>query len=342
MPGLDVFNSNAFSMQSLTARLLDRAHRPMRLGEMGLFQAEGVRTTSISVERQGNTLVLVQTTPRNAPAVQNTKDSRTLRSFDTVRIALEDSVTADEVQNVRAFGSETEVDTFLAEIDRRADRMSGSIGVTEEFHRIGALKGLILDADGATILDLNAAFGVSAQSEVDFAMDVGDSPTERSLTDKISAIIRTIEDELDGLPYTGIHAMCSSQFFDDLVGHPAVRDIFKGYAQGAEPARERKARTGRVFPFGGVDFEEYRGTVGGTKYVADNKAHFFPIGVPELFITRYAPAEYIETVGTVGLPRYVFINPDGSDPKHKRTVRVQSQAIHLMTRPRAQVLAKRT
>ena len=64
--------------------------------------------------------------------------------------------------------------------------------------------------------------------------------------------------------------------------------------------------------------------------------------MPELFITRYSPAEYIETVGTVGLPRYAIMNPDGTDPKHKRTVRVQSQAIHLMTRPRAQVLAKRT
>lgn len=342
MPGLDIFNGNAFTMQSLTARLLDRAHRPMRLGEMGLFQAEGIRTTDVSIERQGNTIQLVQSSKRGGPAVQNTKDNRTLRKFETVRIAIEDSITADEVQNVRAFGSESEVDTFQAEVDRRSTRMSDSISVTEEFQRIGALKGLILDADGSTILDLNTAFGVSAQTEVDFAMASGDSATERSLRDKISAIIRTIEDELEGLPYSGIHAMCSSQFFDDLVGHNAVKGAYQGFQAGAQVLSERVARTGRFFIWGGVTFEEYRGKIGSVSYVADDKAHFFPLGVPDLFITRYAPAEYIDTVGTIGLPRYVVMNPDGTDPKHKRTVRVQSQAIHLMTRPRAMVLAKRT
>lgn len=343
MPGLDVFNSNAFSMQSLTARLLDRAHRPLRLGEMGLFQAEGIRTTDVSIERQGNTIQLVPSSKRGAPAAQNVKDTRTLRKFETVRIAIEDTITADEVQNVRAFGSESEVETYEAEVDRRADRMSASIAITEEFQRIGALKGQILDADGSTVLlDLNTAFGVSAQTEVDFAMASGDSATERSLRDKISAIIRTIEDELEALPYTGIHAICSPQFFDDLVGHNAVKGAYQGFQAGAAMLSERAARSGRFFIWGGVTFEEYRGTVGGIKYVADDKAHFFPLGVPDLFITRYAPAEYIETVGTIGLPRYVIMNPDGRDPKHQRTVRVQSQAIHLMTRPRAMVLAKRT
>lgn len=346
MPGLDVFSGNAFSMQSLTARLLDRAHVPMRLGQLGIFQAEGIRTLDVSVEKQGNTLVLVQTTERGAPAKQNVKDGRTVVKLPTRRVALEDTINADEVQNVRAFGSESELDTLQAEVDRRNDRMDLSIVATEEFHRIGAMKGIILDADGSTLIDLFTTFGVTAQSEVDFDLDNA-TPASGALRKKCASVIRIIQDALGGLPFNGVHCMCSSQFWDDLIAHPEVRETVKnfpaaltlresgvGRAHGNQPIQ--------VLNFGGITFEEYRGAIGSTKYVADDKAHLFPTGAPELFLSRYAPAEYWDTVNTIGLPRYARINPDGTDPDHKRTIRLQSQLLHFCTRPRTLVPAKRT
>ena len=39
--------------------------------------------------------------------------------------------------------------------------------------------------------------------------------------------------------------------------------------------------------------------------VETNKAYFYPTGVPNLFTTVFAPADYVETVNTMGLPRYV-------------------------------------
>lgn len=342
MPGMDIFNASAFTMQSLTTRLIDAPHIPMRLGELGIFNSQGVRTTSITIERQGNTLVLVPTSPRGTPATQNTKDARDIRILPTHRIALEDTISADEVQNVRAFGSETDLDSLVAEVDRRNARMDRSIVATEEFHRIGAMKGTILDADGSTLHNLFTVFGVIAQTEVDFAMAAADNPADDgSLGRTCAEIIRAIEDELGGLPYSGIHAMCSRQFFDDLIAHPEYRATFKNWPE-AVRLRERAARMVRTVSYGGIDFEEYRGAVGGTKYVADDKAHFFPIGVPELFETFYAPAEYWDTVNTLGLPRYSRLNPDGTDPDHKRTIRTQSQFLTICTRPRVLVPAKRT
>jgi len=341
MPGLDVFNSNAFGMQSLTARLLDQPHKPMRIGALGIFQSEGVRTTDISIERQGNTLVLVQTTARNAPAVQNVKDGRNLRKLSTVRVAVEDTVTADEVQNVRAFGSESELDTLQAEIDRRTGRMNSSVDATEEYHRVGALKGTVLDADGSTLFDLFTEFGVAAQTEVDFDLDNA-APASGALRRACTAQIRKVETELGGLPYSNVHAMCSPEFFDDLVAHPEYRATYLNWPEAAQLRTRAGGQQVRVVSFGGIEFEEYTGTVGGTAYVAANKAHIFPVGTPELFISRYAPAEYFETVNTVGLPRYAIMNPDGTDPRHKRTVRLQSQWIHLCTRPRVLIPAKRT
>lgn len=340
MPGIDIFNGNAFSLQSLTARLNDMPHIPTRLGDLGIFQAEGIRTLDISIERKGNTLVLVKTTERGAPGQQNTRDARNIRKLSTHRVALEDTITADEVQNVRAFGSETELQTVEAEVDQRMGRMGRSIDATEEFHRIGAIKGQVLDADGSTLIDLFTEFGVVAQGELDFDLDNA-TPASGALRKKCSSVIRLIEDELGGLPYSGIHAMCSAEFFDDLIAHPEYRATYLNWPEAAR-LRERGARETRIVQFGGISFEEYRGKVGATDYVAANKAHIFPLGVPDLFVTRYAPAEYWDTVNTLGLPRYGVMNPDGTDPAHKRTIRVQSQMIHICTRPRALIPAKRT
>ncbi len=330
MASLDVFSSNAFSMQELTAALLDRPHVPSRLGELGIFEARGVRTLKVSVEKRGSQLVLVQTTPRNAPAIQGQKNLRTLIDVPTSRIAIDDAVTADEVQSIRAFGSESELRTISEELMERLGDHSQSIDATEEHQRIGAMKGTVLDADGSTLIDLFTTFGVSAQAEV--AMDFGNT-TEGALRTKVNtSIIRPIEVDLGGLPYTGIHVMCSSQFFDDLVAHAEVRNAMKGFPEGMRLLLGRTAR--RTLDFAGVMWEEYRGAVGATKYVADDKAHAFPVGVPGLFLSRYAPAEYAETVNTVGLPRYVVPNPDNGDTKSRRTFRVQSQALHICTRPR--------
>jgi len=338
LASMDVFRANqsgAFNMMTLTSVLLDQPHVPMRLGQLGLFESQGVRTLDISIERQQNTLQLVQTTERNTPGVQNTKDPRQLIHIPTARLAKEDSLTADEIQGVRALGSETELRTLQEEINQRNSRMSNSIEATIEYHRIGALKGQVLDADGSVLLDLYSTFGVTAQSEVDFDLDNA-TPASGVLRNTCNAVIRLIEDELGGLPYTDVHAMCSSQFFDAFTAHPEFRAQYEG-TPNALMLGTRTAR--RVAYFGGITFEEYRGNVGGTKYVADNKAHIFPIGVPELFLTRYAPAEWWNTVNTIGLPRYARLYFDPMEPDSKVNARVQTQIVNLCTRPRVLIPA---
>ena len=350
MPGADVFAasaaSRAFTMRSLTARLLDQPHIPMRLGELALFDSRPISTITLSVEQRGNTLIIVQSTPRGGPGIQNIRDPRTLTDIKTVRIAMEDTVNADEVQDVREFGSEDGLASLESEVNRRTLRMSNSVEATIEHLRIGAIKGTVLDADGSTILDLFEAFNVDAQTEVDFDLDNA-TPASGALRKLCAAQERKIRDELGGLPYTSIHGMCSSQFFDDLIAHPEVRETVKNFPA-ALSLRERGVGTATngqplmQLQFGGITWEEYRGSVGGTQYVANNKAHLLPLGVPEAFVTAYAPAEYWDTVNTLGLPRYVRPNPENQDNDSRRTYRVQSHPICICTRPRILVPARRT
>ncbi len=57
------------------------------------------------------------------------------------------------------------------------------------------------------------------------------------------------------------------------------------------------------------------------------------MGVSGLFISRFAPADYIETVNTPGLPRYakVWVPQNGK----KAEIEVQTNVISLCTRPGA-------
>ena len=62
-------------------------------------------------------------------------------------IALEDTILADEVQNVRAFGSSM-LEGVQAVVNQRMSEMATKMDATLEHLRIGAIKGQILDADG--------------------------------------------------------------------------------------------------------------------------------------------------------------------------------------------------
>ena len=350
MPGSDVFAaaaaSRAFSMRSLMARLLDAAHIPQRLGELNLFTARPIATLKASVEKKGNTLTLVQTTPRGGPGVQNVKDGRELVDIPTARIALDDTISADEVQDVRQFGSEDMLKPFQAEVDERIVRMSNSIEATLEHMRMGAMKGQVLDADGAVLLNLFTAFGVSAQTEVDFDLDNA-TPASGVLRKLCAGQERKIRTELGGLPYRNIMGITSPEFFDDLIAHPEVRETVKNFPAALSLRESGVGAGGNSQPvmqlqFGGITWEEYRGSVGGTLYVSASKAHLFPVGVPELFLTAYAPAEYFDTVNRRGLPRYVRPNPENQDNDSRKTFRVQSHPMSICTRPRTLIPARRT
>lgn len=340
MAHMDIFRSQAagaFSMAQLTALLIDQPHVPMRLGKMGLFEVDGIRTTEVTIERQGNTLVLVNSSPRGGPRQQNTKDARSVVRFQSARLALTDTIMAEEVQGIRALGSENELMAVVDEVMRRMRKMSDSIEATIEFHRIGALKGIVADPNGSVIVNLYTELGVSQQTEQAFDLQAA-SPASGILRKNCSKVIRLIRDELGFLPYDHIHCICSSQFFDDLTAHPEYREFQKGYSAAQGLAQ---GLVEGITSFGGIIFEEYRGQVGGVSYVDDDKAIFFPVGVPGLFIHRNSPAEYEDTVNTIGLPRYADIFPDPEDPRSKVKANVQAHLTVICTRPRTLIPAKR-
>ncbi len=338
---LDIFNSSAFSVTRLSQVVNELKFVPGRIGELGLFEGTSVDTTSIAVEKNGDILSLVPPTPRGASGTTVGKPKSDLRSLIIPHFELNAAIYAEEVQNVRASGQEQALESVVQKVAQHQQQLVRSMAATEEHARMGAVQGVVTYADNST-LDLFSEFSVSQESEIDFDLDNA-SPAEGVLRKKCAAITRQIANILEGIPFTGIHAFCGDNFFDDLLAHKEVRETFKGYNE-AQILRDGYIGPNRssygIFEFGGIVFENYRGAVGSTSFIGTDKAHLFPLGVPGLFRTVYAPADYEETVNTIGQRLYsrTWPMPNGKG----RHIDVQMNALQYCSRPKALLKAKRT
>lgn len=341
---LDIFRTDPFGVVPLTDAINNVPFVPGRIGELGLFSTTSIAQLTVSIEQRDGTLIIVAPTPRGGPGVTVEKKKRTLLAIPLPHFQIDDAIMADEVQGVRAFGTESQLETVMGKVDERMTIHSQSMAATEEYSRIGAIKGIITYADGTT-LNLFTAFGVSQIAEIDFDLDNA-NPTGGVLRRACANVIRLISAELDGIPFRGVHAFVGDAFFDDLIAHPEVRETYKNWTAAAElragylPGAPSAAKIYGGFEFGGIVWENYRGSVGGTGFIDTNKAHFFPTGAPGLFRTAYGPADYNETVNTLGKRLYMKQIPMRNDKGVE--IEVQSNALHYATRPRVLIKGKRT
>lgn len=335
MSGLDVFKGEGFSLRSMTAAINTRPFVPGRIGAMGLFRQFGITTTTAQIEVKDGVLYLIEARPRGAPAKRNEDEGRKLVPINAVHLPVEDRLHADEVQNIRAFGTDTQMETINAKVMEKLGTIRQSFEATLEYHRMGAINGVILDADGNKVLyNLYDVFGVEKLPTVFFNLSESD-PEAGSLRTKSHVLQRSIEDELGAIPYGGIHAFVGSEFMDLIVSHAETIKAWERWQDG-QALRESYAR--RTFFYAGIMYEEYRGKVGSIDYIPADEARFFPTGAPGLFDVAFAPANYLSTVNTNGLPFYA---KQTVDPKDRWVdIDAQSNPVHYCTRPRVLVTGK--
>jgi len=336
---LDIFNRDIFGVVSLTDAINLLPYKPARIGQLGLFTPKPVRTTSVHIEERNGKLSLLQTSPRGTTGNTNSRRKRRVRTFGIPHIAVEDAVIADEVQGVRAFGAEDAVEAYTSVVNEKLTEMRQDHEVTHEYHRAGALRGEILDADGTLLFDLFDAFGIT-EKLFNFAVEFdGTADDDGSFLQLCTDVTRYIRDALGADTFDGIHALCGDVFFDKLVKHPEVRESYREWNQGAY-YRTQKIGDGNVFEWGGIRWENYRGKVGDRDFVDADEARFFPTGVPGLFQTYYAPADYEETVNTSGREFYA----KQERMKFDRGIELESQTnpLHICKRPAVLVQGRAT
>lgn len=321
---LDVFKNDAFHFLELQTAIQLAPFKPTGIGKMGIFQPRPVSTTVIAIELRDGKLTLVPNAPRGALGPAKNLERRKLKNFNTLNLPQRVAVMAEEVQGLRAFGKQTEVETAMNLLGQKMRVARTDLDVTHEFHRAGALRGKILDADGTTVIyDLYSEFGVS-QLTHDFALD-NDATDVRS---KVVSCLRKIEDALGDTAMDGVEFLCSSTFMDALVDHPEVKENLK-----FDKGYQNRSDLRKGFEYGGATFREYRGTIGGNAVVPTGQAIPVPMGVPDLFESYYSPAPYMETVNTMG--QEVYMKPRDMDFDVGVEWQVLSCPLHICTRPNA-------
>ena len=323
----NLFANPAFSMANLTAAINLVPNRYGRLEDLNLFPAKPTRFRQIIIEERNGVLNLLPTMPPGSPGTVGTRGKRKVRSFVIPHIPHDDVVLPEEVQGIRAFGSETEMESVAGVMARHLETMRNKHAITLEHLRMGALKGVILDADGSVIYDLYDEFGISP-AVVSF--DLGNASS--NVKKKCADVLRHLEDNLKGEFMTGIRVLCSPEFFDALTDHAKVKDAFTYWQQGAVLINDMRAG----FTFGGVTFEEYRGQatdINGTsrRFIAAGEAHAFPMGTVDTFGTYFAPADFNETANTLGQAIYAKQEPRKFD--RGTDLHTQSNPLPMCHRP---------
>lgn len=342
MAHMDIFNNDAFSLVNMTAAVEKFPSVPSFLGDLGIFgSGEGVTTDSVSIEQRGQTLELIPTSPRGSEIPMGKTDKGQLRIFSIPRVAKGDQVYAREVQGVREFGTESELLTVMKLVAQKQQKLFTEHALTMEFHRLGALQGILLDSDGSTLYNFFNEFGISQPAEIDFDLDAV-NPAEGVLRTLISnSVMRPIQRAL-GLGWTPmckITALCGDTFYDQFVNHSDVRVTYKNW-EAASSLREGTAF--KRFHFADVDWVNYKGTDdNSTVAIGATKVKFFVEGAPGLFRRINGPGETIETVNTIGRPIYSMLVRDD-----KRNMWVQpeiySYPFHICTRPEVLLRGKNT
>jgi hypothetical protein len=338
----DIFNDDAFSLISLTATINNVDHVPGRAGALAFAGvSEGIPTLSAVFESKAESLTLIREQPRGAPPPQETKDKSNLRSISVPHFPLEATIRADEVQGVRAFGTTDQLASVESVINSYITKMGRRHDLTLEYLRLGALKGKVMGPGGTVIADLFDLFGVTPTS-FDWDLDnlANSDGFDDSIRVKCQELVRFITRNAKTLLPNGyrVWAFCGDNFFDKLIEHDSVKEVYNN-------TTEQERRLGAnyafgTFEFGGVVFENYRGTDDNdTVAIGTDEARVFLTGVPSLYAEYFAPADFMETANTIGLPRYAKVAPDA---KFNRYVELHTQQnpLPICLRPKTLIQLK--
>lgn len=314
--------SEKFTIRELTAAINNVTVPRTRLAELKLFEEKGISTTSVQIEYKDGQIQLVQDVPRGDDGEPLEDPKRKLITFNALHLVVPASIFADEIQNSRAFGEEDEFESLQDVIDEKAEIIRQSFDITIEYFRFGAIFGKIYNKKGEVVLDLFKVFEIKetdGEDEIDFNLDL---PTQ------LLNVKRHSEKNIKGPKPKAHRAFCRPEFFDEMLKNESFYKAFDRYNNG-EALREDVRRG---VSWQGVFWEEYDEKFGDKDPMpAKYGAVVVPEGKAGLFLTRFAPGTYSETVNTKGLPYYMR-----SEPKRFNKgvdLEGQSSPINLCTNP---------
>lgn len=325
---MDVFKQNAFSAISLTQGVRRLKTVPGLIGSMGLFTPVPVRTRTVAVEMKGHILNIVKTSEPGQPRTRRANDKRSIVDLRVRRIEESSQITAEELQGIREFDSETELKQLQREIAERQVGIVDDLQTTVERLRLSCINGALVDSDDSVIYDYYSTFGFTRPAEIDFNW-AARTGVKKFVADNVT---RPVVRALGGIapPSMRIMALCGDEFFDDLQENGEYRDTYKNTERASELLKNTAFQSVEAW---GVTWVNYRGTDDNSAVaIPVDKCRIFPMGIRGLFQEAFAPAPTFSTVNTRGQEWYSRIVVD-NDREEWADVEMESHRLPICTRP---------
>ena len=344
MVSLDIFDQDPFKTIELTAAIEKVPFLPQGLGGLGIFEDFPIYVETAVVEERDGVLAVIPFSERGTPGLQRTTELRKAYSFKVPRLRHEDTITAREVANIREFGTESVLMQVMTEMARRFAGPSGllrNIEYTWEYHRLAAIQGLLLDANGSVVHNWWTEFNVPQPAEIGFNLAAN---VEGALRPLCNQVVRGMARAAKGafVQNTQIYAACGDTFWDAFTTH---QDVVKTYYNwmAAQELRTGAAFSTEIFEpdqlsfqamyYAGIYWFNYRGSDdASTIAIAADKVKFFPRGAPGVFRRILSPGESIDWVNSLGRPYYARVIPDLERNEFVKP-EVSSYPLHICTRP---------
>jgi len=329
---MPILGENYFDLQSLCAAINILPNMVGKINRANIFPIKGETNRTLVLDERENEIVVLGSREPGAPSDLSAHEIRRARTFIVPHFPLDDVVLPEDVQSIREFGTDAQTDPIARKINDRLQVMRNKHDITLEYLRMGALKGQIIDGDLNVITDLFSEFGITQQT---FTFNF--SSADADILSTCRNVVRYISQSLHGESMSMVKAYVAADFMDQLVRHPSVKETWANWNAAAEI---RGLTPTSTFRCSGIEFEEYSDIVSlrnGTSVpmVADNEGHAFPVGTVDMYGTHCAPADFNETVNTIGLAYYAKL----SERKHGRgyDLHTQSNPLPLCYRPQCLV-----
>lgn len=342
MPQLDLNTlvGERFSTLQLTMGINKRSNEYGLLNGMGLFSEDGIAERFVKIETRNQTLSIIPTSPVGTPApAADDPDSRSvLPPIPTFRHAKMHTLLAEDLQGVRAFGTEDMPEYPDMKMMEMMDKIQREHLQTKEFLRWQSLKGNVYDVDGSKLLYNVYTLMGETQKEIDW--DLTNDTAVDPILDGNNELLDYLEDEALGETISGVVKFCSPGYFDALLKNASFREAYRYFSENNGDINPNRQMV-RQFTYKGVTYVRHRGSASykkrdGTtvvhKFIPDDEAIAVPMGTYECFRTFFGPAEFLETVNTVGLP--VYVKPEVMKLNMGIELHSFSHQLNLVTKPR--------
>lgn len=311
---LDIFRTDDFKATQMTEMVEDIDYVPYELDNLGIFEAEYLRTTTVTLYQEQGELHRIPTTERGTPEPTAERRGRVLRQFDGHRLAKRDVVRSHEVQDRLSpyLPQATRLLNANELVAERQAQLLDDLNYTKEFHRLGGLQGVTFDADGTTQLDdWFELFGVARPAAITFDFSkfktVETQGELRALIDSDinTPMMRALKRRRR--PTTRVHALVGDDFWSMLTASPAYE---RTMLTDSGRVMLNDTRLWRSVDLGGVVFHHYYGSDDKALQIADDEAVFFPVGARDVFKAYYMPGENFAEANQPGKEEYSVLSYD--------------------------------